>query len=122
MDEFLALALEEMNKNPAILKKMEKDFLKSMENNAIVFGKYSFRKHFDNTRPRSVINASLFDVFSFLFIKFDSHLANNKKNIFREKFYNLMNNKIFMDAITSGTSDVSKVKRRFNLAIGTKDC
>jgi hypothetical protein len=116
MDSFLADTLKHMNNmNSNELKELGEKFQLSMKNNFMVFKEHAFRKHTANSQKRSIINASLFDVFSVIMTRFNL-LNENKINKIKEIFYDLMVNEDFQKAITIGTNETHKVKARFSIA------
>jgi hypothetical protein len=117
MDEFLAETLKHMNKKMTDedLKQLSIVFQKSMRNNYNVFGQHAFRKHESQSWRRSVINASLFDVFSVTFARLEENYIKEKAPIIREKFYGLMKNYNFYEAITLSTNSLTRVRERFNI-------
>ncbi|GFZ60363.1 hypothetical protein PSE10A_28740 [Pseudomonas amygdali pv. eriobotryae] len=117
MDDFLAKALEEMNRLPnSELEHLSAKFRASMRNNYNVFGKHAFRKHQSAHDSRSVINASLWDVMSIGLSRYPESLIEANIEELRVAFYNLMKNGIFREAISLGTNQVNRVNARFKLA------
>ena len=116
MDEFLAQALIKMNGKSVNLNHLEEIFLQSMKNNIKIFGRYAFRKHQDTTGKRSVINASLFDVFSVLFAKISPEIIKSEKKQIQQIFFALLNEEYFNNAITFGTNGRQQVLCRFEIA------
>ena len=114
MDDFLAQALREMNNfDLSQLDKLSSKFKTSMANNKIVFGKHAFRKHTPGKDSRSVINASLWDVMSTGLAGYPEHLVKEKSKLFKEAFYNLLDDIDFDNSITLGTNQLSRVSYRF---------
>jgi hypothetical protein len=83
MDDFLADGLDLMNgMDKKELENLASEFEQSMCNARTVFGKHAFRKHHSESAIRSVINASLFDIFSVAFSKIPPMtVKKNKKKI-----------------------------------------
>lgn len=117
MDEFLAETLIYMNKKMTKkdLEDLSLKFQTSMKNNYNVFERHAFRKHEKPYQSRNVINASLFDVFSVTFARYEEDYIKERTDTIREKFYNLMKNYNFYEAISLSTNSLSRVKERFNL-------
>lgn len=120
MDDYLAKALDLMNSfSESQLNKLKDDFISSMENNFLLFSGHAFRKSLSSIElnpSRSVINVSLFDVFSVLFVNINKNiLVNNKKKI-REASSVLLNDYDFNDSISISTNSRKKVFNRFFLA------
>lgn len=117
MDDFLAKALEKMNSStPEELNRLANEFRNSLKNNYLVFERHSFRKIFSNAQTnRSMFNASLWDVMTIGLMKYSTdNIESNAENI-RLAFYELMGNENFLDSITLGTGQSSRVKLRFDL-------
>ncbi|MDR9865162.1 DUF262 domain-containing protein [Pseudomonas baetica] len=117
MDDFLAKALEQMNRLPnSDLELLSARFRSSMRNNYKIFGKHAFRKHYSPHDSRSVINASLWDVMSIGLNRYPESIVEAKIEDLRSGFYNLMKNGIFRESISLGTNQVNRVHTRFQLA------
>ena len=116
MDAFLARTLEHMNKmGKDQVEDLSDKFELSMDNNWNVFKGQAFRKHTDPRHWRSVINASLFDVFSVVMTKIDEQTAKNRTEDIRQIFYELMEDEKFMQSITISTNSLIRVKARFEI-------
>ena len=114
MDDFLADCLDLMNsmdKNQ--LNSLAVEFEQSMDNARTVFGKHAFRKHRSKHDTRSVINASLFDIFSVAFTKISPETIKKNKKSLLSLFYASMDNSAFVNSITSATNQKRQVKERF---------
>jgi len=115
MDEFLAKSLEYANnKNEDFFDKLSSDFRRSMRNNIIVFGKHAFRKYNDKNSTRSVINASLWDVMSVVMSDIPEQIVDAKKHAIEDNIKELFHSERFHQSISLGTSQVNKVKYRFD--------
>lgn len=120
MDDYLAKALDLMNtfSNDKLFQ-LEKDFINSMENNFLLFSIHAFRKSLSSIEfnsSRSVINVSLFDVFSVLFVNTNKKTLLNRKKEIIEAASNLLNDYDFNDSISISTNSRKKVLNRFLLA------
>lgn len=113
MDQFLAAGLQRMNKESQLLEQLSLDFRNSLSNNLHLFGKHAFRKHVRNQDSRSVLNASLWDVMSTGFSRYDESLVEYYAGPLQESFYSLMDDDEFVSAITYGPNDPKKVAYRF---------
>lgn len=114
MDDFLAKALENINSDDKIsLDKLSNDFRASLKNNITIFGKHAFRKYTDKNSPRSVINASLWDVMSVVLSEIPEHIVDARKEAIESSILELFSEDGFSQSITLGTSQVNKVKYRF---------
>lgn len=115
MDDFLADCLEFMNSMPGEqLENLVLEFERSMENAVTVFGKHAFRKHNAESHYRSVINASLFDVFSVAFATIPPAVIQKKKTTFQSLFYKSMDDDMFINSITYSTNQKRQVAERFD--------
>jgi hypothetical protein len=118
MDEFLARSLEKMNTlPPEDIQKLSSQFRTSLANNFKVFGRHSFRKYTNHRDSRSVLNASLWDVMSTGLSRHPEHIVEAHVEDLRVGFYHLMDDDIFIRAITYGPNDARRVKERFDLAL-----
>ncbi|MCI5136844.1 MAG: DUF262 domain-containing protein [Candidatus Electrothrix sp. AR1] len=114
MDDFLAECLEFMNDmSEEKLKNLASEFEQSMRNTLTLFGKHAFRKHSSPDSSRSVINASLFDIFSVAFARISSLTVKENKKTFRSLFYSSMNDEKFINSITYSTNQRRQVTERF---------
>lgn len=117
MDAFLAKGLKLMNKLPSDdIQKLSAQFRTSLTNNFAVFGRHAFRKHFNSTHGRSVLNASLWDVMSTELSRYSEIVVEARADDIRSAFLSLMNNDDFITSITYGTNDARKVSYRFEKA------
>jgi hypothetical protein len=117
MDAFLAQVLKIMNRRSAdVLPELDLGFRISMRNNYTVFGVHAFRKHRSPSGRRSVINVALFDVFSVLLSCAPEDVVRAKASEIQTAFFTLMDDSVFMDAISYGTNSTKKVRARFDIA------
>lgn len=114
MDAFLAQALRTMNQSSSEeLACLSRTFRTSLAHNFMVFGKHAFRKRSLGQDKRNVLNASLWDVMSTGLTRYSKQQVETKSDDLRHGFDRLMNDDQFMDSITIGSSDVRKVRYRF---------
>ncbi|MFQ2424437.1 DUF262 domain-containing protein [Aeromonas caviae] len=114
MDDFLERALLELNAmTPSDVRKLGYEFERSMANNITVFGKHAFRKHSTLYSPRSVINASIWDVMSVILSDYPENYIEAESENIRNIFYSLMGNYSFLDSVSLGTNQIDKVRNRF---------
>ncbi|OGU80688.1 MAG: hypothetical protein A2W11_01240 [Ignavibacteria bacterium RBG_16_35_7] len=118
MEEFLSETLKIMNQMGNKERQILKDrFDLTLTNNYSLFEKHSFRKHYaEDQEHRSVINASLFDVFTVILSDYSKEVITKNLEHIREGFYSLMNDEQFNNSITISTNSTSKVKYRFGKA------
>lgn len=116
IDDFLASTLKHMNEmDDAELNNLAQMFERSMKNNAIVFGRYAFRKHTNERERRSVINVALFDVMSVRMTHYtEAYITKHAQHI-KQLFYRLMHDGEFLAAITTSTNSLSRVTQRFEI-------
>jgi hypothetical protein len=118
MDAFLGSVLEIMSSSGDLgITALQARFTRAMNNNKLIFGRQAFRKHTSQEQSRSVINVALFEVMAVALADADESLILEKASVIRTAFYNLMNSRKFMDAISLGTADTSRVRTRFSLAL-----
>lgn len=95
---------------------IKKQFYQALNLALNIFENYAFRKK-TIAGKRGPINKSLFDVVTVSFAKLSKseicYLLSNK-TIFLEKYYALIQDELFLRAITSNTGGVQNVKTRFN--------
>ncbi len=117
MDDFLARTLEQMNEmDEEELNEISQAFQRSLRNNYMLFGRHAFRKHALNQNTRSILNASLWDVMSTGLARFTEEEVEQRSSVLKSRFYRLLEDSDFNDAITYGPNSVKKVKKRFELA------
>jgi len=114
MDGFLARALSHMNQmTQDDLRALSSAFRQSMHNNLSVFGEHCFRKHQPGQGRRGVLNASLWDVLSTGLARFPKDRVLECKGALLERFFELMNNDLFIRSITYGPNSAKEVRHRF---------
>lgn len=114
MDDFLASTLERMNKaSEAELADMRSRLRTSLRLNQHIFGPHAFRKHTQGQQRRSIINLSLFDVFSVAFAKADEKAIEARRDAILKGFFRLVADPDYVRDITYGTSDKARVLGRF---------
>lgn len=117
MDSFMHKGMRAIGKTTVEeRKKILADFRSAMITARKIFGDDAFRKREYMEDRRRPINKPLFEVISVLFSKLNDEERNcliKKKNIFRDKFMQLNRERAFSYAISSGTSQRDRVKRRF---------
>ena len=118
MDEFLAQTLERLNaEDDDVLHELEREFIQSMRKNYELFGRHAFRRSLAMGRnKRSVINISLFDVFSWTFTKIPLGEVKEYGDEIARLVINLVLNQNFQDAITYSTNSTRQISTRFDMA------
>lgn len=116
MDDFLARCLRKMNTMESMaLKKLSRQFQQGLDNNFLLFQDHAFRRYERGQERRSVLNASFWDVMSTGLSRIERNVIENRKASIREAIYGLLRNEEFINAITYGSNDLKKVRKRFNL-------
>lgn len=117
-DQFLRDAMERLNHLPPVeIDRIDQDFNTAMGAAHDIFGVHAFRKR-DPRRPerRFPINKALFEAVSVNLATLSQsqlqHLMARQDEV-TERFFGLMLNPDFQAAISQGTGDIAKVKRRF---------
>jgi hypothetical protein len=117
MDDWLAMALKEMNSlDFASLLKLSKDFRASLQNNFMLFEHQAFRKHYFGQNNRGVLNASLWDVMTTGLTQYSNAQVKQQAPILKKHFYDLLGNSAFVSSITDAPNSSNKVKARFQIA------
>lgn len=118
LDLFLNKAMSELNVLENRFAQIEADFDKGMKAANEIFGSDAFRKRYRKNDKRKPINKALFEVWSVLLSKLSptevNVLVSNKTKV-TNAFVNLLNKDIdFNKAISAGTGEKSRVRKRFN--------
>ena len=120
MDEFLARAIEKLNKmSDDDLTDLERMFTTSMDNNFALFDHHSFRKSLRENSPhvrRSVVNIALFDVLSWAFARLPDAAIQEDGDAIAEGIRSLIWDVEFQRAITYSTNSTAPVHARFEMA------
>jgi hypothetical protein len=117
MDDFLAQSLKEMNHlDDKTLHELSNQLRVSLINNHKVFGEHAFRKSANNSFSRTVLNASLWDIFSTGLSRYPEQKVEAHAGKLKQSFSMLMNDYQFMKSITSGTNSRNSVRTRFKMA------
>ena len=116
MDEWLAMALKEMNKlNETALIKLSDEFQNSLRNNYFLFKDHAFRKHAPGQGRRGVLNASLWDVMVTGLAKYSHEQIKTHAEDIKDSFYMILKSKDFDWSITYGPNSSDRVKCRFEI-------
>ncbi len=124
MEHFLNETLRKMNENPPDYDKLTSAFLRSMQNNHLLFGEHAFRKSLPYSgNYRSVINIALFDVFSVLLADANPEAVAQNKDAIVKATTGLLSRSDFIGSISGSTNSSRNVLLRFQLARETlKPC
>jgi len=116
-DSFLNDCMVGLNKMPdRELEELEDRFRKAMVTAFDIFAKDAFRKRYKADAPRHPINKALFESWSVNLSQLSIEqlrLLKEREDNLVDRFINLMNEHVFVEAISRGTGDISKVNRRF---------
>ena len=112
IDDFLGKTMEFLNRqDEAFIQKLQEIFLTAMRLSRRVLGEDCFRLPSSNERRRP-INMALFESITYLLVLCGG--AESEVNV-RTKYETLLNNKYFLDSLTTRAVDSStKVKSRFD--------
>lgn len=118
LDSHLNKTLDVLNLySDSDLESIEYGFNKAMRASAELFLTDAFRKRYNINDKRKPINKALFEVWSVALTKLDNSQINtliSKRDTLISKFMDLLNtDEDFNKAITSGTGDKSRVRKRF---------
>lgn len=114
MDDFLAQSLKKMNQfTDETLHELSLQLQLSLINNYSVFGRHAFRKSANGQSARTIINVSLWDVFSTGLSRYPEELVKERANKLKTAFSNLMGDDVFVRSISSGTNASQRVIDRF---------
>ena len=117
MDDYLAEALQKMNKmSDSELNELSVVFRRALQNNHQLFGRHAFRKHTPDQNSRNILNASLWDVMIVGLARYSEESVREKSEELRAAFYALLNDQDFNAAITYSPNSVKRVSTRFKLA------
>ncbi len=120
MDSFLSAQMGRLNKLEMHYRSYEERFRNAMNTAISIFGKHAFRKQYFKTQSRSLINKALFETWSVHLGSLDGSdtdivLQNAEKLL--SLALDLNRDPEFEKAISQGTADVARVRRRFS-AVG----
>lgn len=117
-DDFLREAMREINRlDQEQLSRLRDDFMRAMDAAWKIFGQHAFRKHYPGQQRRSPVNKALFEAVSVNLARRterELQLLCERHELVQEKFSLLLaTSPEFVDAISFGTGDIAKVRRRF---------
>jgi hypothetical protein len=116
-DSFLSDVMASINHMSDLeVAQLEKLFCKAMNAASEIFGSDAFRKRYDEKQSRKPINKALFESWAVNLAKLDDEqiqILKERKGYLKKGFISLMNYYPFDKAISQGTGDIAKVKRRF---------
>jgi uncharacterized protein with ParB-like and HNH nuclease domain len=117
-DSFLSDAMADINQMSEIeIENLEQQFRRSMLAAFDIFGEDAFRKRYKVDARRGFLNKALFEVWSVNLNQLNDaqlQILKERKDVLKAEFITLMNDRTFDSAISQGTGDVNKVKRRFS--------
>lgn len=117
-DKFLRNAMTTLNKfSNDEIQILEREFENAMQAAEAIFGSQAFRKrNLQNLAYRSPINKALFESISVNLARLDPRAIKTliaRKSRVEKNFLRLMEDAEFQVAISQGTGDIAKVRRRF---------
>lgn len=98
-------------------EKMKTDFINAMKISILIFGDDAFRKRQNKDDGRRPINKALFESLSVVFSKLNETQRKKlaeRKELFKENFIHLNNDKRFFNSLASGTGQKERVQTRFS--------
>ena len=117
MDKFLVDAMAEINAlDDATLDRAHEGFVRSMVAAHAIFGNDAFRKRLAEGGKRKPINKALFETVSVNLAQLPEPMLNalvRRRSDVRAGLIALMQDRGFEGAVSQGTADVGKVRRRF---------
>jgi hypothetical protein len=117
MDDWLARGLVKLSRlSEADREALSSKFRRGLSNNLIVFSRHAFRKHRQVNQPRSILNASLFDVMMSEMARREEEIVASRSEALRAAFYARMDDAAFTKAITYGPNTPKEVRERFRIA------
>jgi hypothetical protein len=121
MDAFLSVKMAQLNKLDARFPELRERFSRSMAAAKSIFGNQAFRKMYFVHQSRSPINKALFESWSTALGALsddDLQLVVQRKDQVLGGAIHLCNEDEFHRAISQGTQDVAKVRKRFEAVNG----
>ncbi|ETD02085.1 DUF262 domain-containing protein [Rhodobacter capsulatus] len=120
-DRFLGDAMREINRlNNRDLERLEDGFTRAMESALEIFGQDAFRKRYRETDARFPINKALFETIAVSL----SNLSDSERarcilrhDEVRRRMMEAMHDREFDAAISQGTGDIRKVRKRFETVL-----
>ncbi|WP_370766445.1 DUF262 domain-containing protein [Intestinibacter bartlettii] len=118
IDDFLGKTMEYLNfADLNILKNIEYNFILSMDIIYKILGNNAFRIQSEN-KKRLPINMNIFEVITYIMMQIlkDNKINNLKSdNFIKDKYFNLIKNKEFLENIRNHRDSMKKVNDRFNI-------
>ncbi len=101
-------------------ERYKSDFLQACDLSFSVFGDRAFRRYSEgsaqnpNGKWERAVNKAIFDAIMFWFARYDKRQVTPKKDQIRERFIDMcVNDRAFIDSVTLGTADPTRVRTRF---------
>lgn len=114
MDEFLGKTMECLNKfNESILDNIESQFELAMININRILGEDAFRLRKVGDKRKSPINMNVFE--TIVYIIMNINCTKEKDELIRKKYFELINDNLFLDNIANHRDSINKVNDRFNI-------
>jgi hypothetical protein len=118
LDAFLREAMKRLNElDPAEITRLTREFSLAMTSAEAIFGEHAFRKRLPGQTRRQPINKALFETVSVNLATLTSReltALQENRNLVQSELAQLMEDPKFQQAISFGTGDAEKVRRRFS--------
>lgn len=116
-DRFLGDAMRQINRfNNVDLEGLEHGFMRAMDSAREIFGQDAFRKRYRETDGRFPINKALFETIAVSLAKLPDRARERcifRHDEVRRRMMEAMQDREFDSAISQGTGDIGKVRKRF---------
>ncbi len=116
-DRFLGDAMRQINRlNDVDLERLEREFTRAMNNAQEIFGQDAFRKRYRETDGRFPINKALFETIAVSLANLsdiERERCISRQDEVRRRMMEAMQDREFDSAISQGTGDIGKVRKRF---------
>ncbi|WP_336973824.1 DUF262 domain-containing protein [Sphingobium aromaticiconvertens] len=118
-DRFLGDAMRQINRLDDVdLEALEHGFTRAMDSAREIFGQNAFRKRYRETDGRFPINKALFETIAVSLANLSDSERERcifRHNEVRRRMMEAMQDRAFESAISQGTGDIGKVRKRFNM-------
>lgn len=117
LDDFLRDAMKQLNKlDPAEIQRLTHEFTSAMVSAEAIFGEHAFRKSLPGQTRRQPINKALFEAESVnlaTLTRRELAALYENRDLVQAELARLMEDPKFQQAISVGTGDAEKVRKRF---------
>lgn len=120
-DRFLGDAMRQINRlDDANLEGLKQGFARAMDSARKIFGQDAFRKRYRDTDGRFPINKALFETIAVSLANLsdsERELCIFRQDEVRRRMMEAMHDREFDSAISQGTGDIAKVRKRFDTVL-----